>query len=177
MSYIFRHDIEKLMRMKSFNSRGGKELVGRVVKTGFNDKTVTIRVEFFRWVRRFKFFMRCSSNIQVHDRHRICKLGDIICARSCKKISPIKSYYVQCLLEMAPRVNFTFEDFTEYERQAVLYNQELRTNNFWELKGFFEDEVEKETKIKQILDKNGGSYTYSNTRNQLREEVDGRIKV
>ena len=47
--------------------RGGKELFGTVIKSGLIDKTVTVRVTYHFWHKKYRHFFTRSSNFLTHD--------------------------------------------------------------------------------------------------------------
>ena len=119
--------------IKSLCSRGGKELYGNVIKSGYNNKTVTVKVDFTRYIKKYKFYQKRSSKFHVHDPFDMCRVGDRIYIKQCKRISPIKNYYVRNFFWMSPRMNFVISKFLPYEKEALVYNQKLQQNNILSL--------------------------------------------
>ena len=62
----------------------------------------------------------------VHDEEEYCRTGDKVVIRQCRKISPIKHYYVRNVVLPVGRVNIYEKDITQYEREQIKYNEELR---------------------------------------------------
>jgi hypothetical protein len=46
--------------------------------------------------------------------------------RQCRKISPIKFYYVRNIVLPTGRHNIYEKDLTEYEKEAISFNEKLR---------------------------------------------------
>lgn len=153
MSYIYRHDHALFKTIQSLNGRGGKELFGQVMKVGYNKKTATIKVAFWKYVKRLKYFQQRTSHIHAHDPYEMCRLGDKVCIKQCTKISSLKHHYVRNFFEMTNRISFNINDMLQYEKQAILDNEELRKKSTVALNNFFLDVEEKEfdKKIDSVL--------------------------
>jgi small subunit ribosomal protein S17 len=105
---------------------GGREKYGTVIKSGFMKKTVTVMVDQHIWNSKYKVYQRSSSKFQVHDQDEICKTGDKVVIKGCQPISKLKHYYIRNIVWMIPRHNFTVDKFLNFEKRAMLYNNELR---------------------------------------------------
>ncbi len=133
MSYIFRHRDRYIDSIKSLCARGGKEFYGTVVKSGYNQKTVTVKVEFTRLVRKYKIIQRRYSKFHVHDPYDMCRVGDKVYIKQCMSISPIKHYFVRNFFWMSPRMNFVINKFLPFEKEALVYNENIQKNNILSL--------------------------------------------
>lgn len=140
MSYIYRHDYEMLRMVKSLVARGAKEVFGVVVKHGVNQKTATVRVNFWLWIGKYKKWIVRTSYIHAHDPYNMCKIGDRVCIKACTNVSPIKSHYLSNFYQMIPRINLKVKDFLQYEKQALLDNEDIRIKSTIDLKSFFDFE-------------------------------------
>lgn len=107
---------------------GGKEKYGTVIKSGFMRKTVTVRVDTVAQQAKYKNFFRIKNKFQVHDEDEICRPGDKIVLRLCFPVSKLKHYYVRNIVWMIPRHNFTIDKFLNFEKRALLYNDNLRNS-------------------------------------------------
>ncbi len=107
-------------------AKAGKEKYGTVIKSGYMNKTVTVRVDQYNYNRRYKVVLRSSSKFQVHDEDNICKMGDKVVIRVCQPLSKLKHYYIRNIVWMVPRHNFTIDSFLNFEKRALLYNKNLR---------------------------------------------------
>ncbi len=134
MSYIFRHRDKSIENVRSLCARGGKELYATVIKSGFNTKTVTVKVDFFRWISKYKLLQRRSSKFHIHDPYDMCRVGDKIYIKKCKKISPIKYYYVRNFFWMSPRINFVVGKMMPFEKEALIFNEKLQKNKLLSFK-------------------------------------------
>ena len=136
MSYIFRHRDQLLKSLRSLSSRGGKELFGTVVKSGYNHKTITVKCYFRKYVSKYKIHQGCSSKYQVHDPHHLGRVGDKVFIRACHKISNTKHYFLRNFFIMSPRMNFSINKFLVYEQEALAYNQNLQNGDLIEFRSF-----------------------------------------
>jgi small subunit ribosomal protein S17 len=109
-------------------AKAGREKYGTVIKSGFMQKTVTVMVDQHSFNTKYKSFVRSSSKFQVHDEDSICKTGDKVVIRVCQPISTLKHYYVRNIVWMVPRHNFTIDKFLNFEKRALLYNNNLRNS-------------------------------------------------
>ena len=107
---------------------GGREKYGTVIKSGFMKKTVTVMVDQLTFNTKYKKYVRSSSKFQVHDEEEICKTGDKVVIKVCQPVSKLKHYYVKSIVWMIPRHNFTIDKFLQFEKRALLYNNNLRNS-------------------------------------------------
>ena len=84
----------------------------RVSRYGFND---TIGY----WIHKGK-------NFTVHDEESYCQVGDKVVIRQCRKLSPMKHYYVRNIVLPIGRVNVTGKPGSKDEVNALKYNKKLR---------------------------------------------------
>jgi small subunit ribosomal protein S17 len=106
----------------------GVEKYGTVIKSGFMKKTVTVMVDNYHYNYKYKKYLRSSTKFQVHDEEEMCRTGDKVVIRVCSPISKLKHYYVRNILWMIPRHNFTIDKFLQFEKRALLYNNNLRNS-------------------------------------------------
>ena len=151
MSYIFQHEQIKRRTIKSLNARGWKELFGSVIKSWYNAKTVTVKIDFYNYNRRYNILGRASSKFHVHDPYEMCRVGDRVCIKACGKISPIKHYYLRNFFYMTPRVNFSISKFLQYEKEAIAYNQNLQKKEVLKLSSFPFQVINKDLNKKNFM--------------------------
>ena len=72
-------------------------------------------------------WIQSSKNFHAHDPEEFCKTGDKVVLRACRKLSPIKHYYVRNIVLPIGRQNVTGVPDTQYERDALEYNEKLRS--------------------------------------------------
>lgn len=107
-------------------AKAGREKYGTVIKSGFMSKTVTVMVDQYRYNAHYKLYVKSSSKFQVHDEDEICKTGDKVIIRACQPVSKLKHYYIRNIVWMIPRHNFTVDKFLNFEKRAMLFNNNLR---------------------------------------------------
>ena len=71
--------------------------------------------------------MNRSKNFHAHDGEEFCETGDKVVIRRCRKLSSIKHYFVRNIVLPVARQNLTGEPLTQYEADAIEYNEELRS--------------------------------------------------
>lgn len=81
----------------------GRELYGTVIKSGVNQKTVTVRVNRFYYVPKYHKTYSRHGDFQVHDEDEFCALGDKVIIKACRPMSKSKRYYVRNIVLMASR--------------------------------------------------------------------------
>lgn len=81
----------------------GRELYGTVVKAGVNKKTVTVKVNRFYYVQKYKKTYSRTGTFQVHDEDEFCVLGDKVVIQTCRPMSKTKRYFVRNVVVMAGR--------------------------------------------------------------------------
>ena len=62
----------------------------------------------------------------MHDEENFCKSGDKVVIRSCRKLTGRKHYYVRNIIKHVGRQNVTGKPQTQYEQDALDYNEKLR---------------------------------------------------
>ncbi len=107
-------------------ARAGFEKYGTVIKSGFMKKTVTVRCDTSYEIPKYHRRQVTRNNHQVHDEDEICRTGDKVVIRICNPISKLKHYYVRNVVWMIPRHNYSINKFLNFEKRALLYNQNLR---------------------------------------------------
>ena len=118
-------------------ARGGHEKYGTVIKSGFMKKTVTVRCDTSHEIMKYRKLITTRSNFQVHDEDEICKTADKVVIRICNPVSKLKHYYIRNIVWMVPRHNYTINKFLNFEKRALVYNQNLReefSSNFADFK-------------------------------------------
>lgn len=134
MSYVFRHREQLLKSAGSLNHRGGKELFGIVIKSGYNLKTITVRADFRKYIPKYKMHQRCSAKLQVHDPYQMGRVGDRVFIKTCHKIANTKNYFLKNFFIMSPRMNFSIDKMLVFEQEAIAYNQKLQEEDIIEFK-------------------------------------------
>ena len=71
-------------------------------------------------------WQNCSRHIHAHDEENFCKSGDKVVIRRCRTMSSIKNYYVRNIILPTARQNLTGEPQTDYEANALKFNEDLR---------------------------------------------------
>ena len=104
----------------------GLEKYGTVIKQGFKNKTVTVRVSSYGYNYKIGFWTGKGKTFHVHDEDNYCRTGDKVIIRGCRKLSPTKHYYVSRIVKATGRQNLTTGDMTPYEKEALRYNANLR---------------------------------------------------
>ena len=107
----------------------GKEVFGTVTRAGRMKKTVTVRVSNYRYLTKVGIWAQSSKNFHAHDPEEFCKTGDKVVLRACRRISPIKHYYVRNIVLPIGRQNVSGVPDTQYERDALDYNEQLRNKD------------------------------------------------
>ena len=74
-----------------------------------------VRVSNYRWNTYAKTWFQSSKNFHAHDEENFCKTGDKVVLRACRKMSPIKHYYVRNIVKPIGRMNLTGVASTQYE--------------------------------------------------------------
>ena len=62
----------------------------------------------------------------MHDEDNFCRSGDKVIIRQCRKIAKSKAYYVRSIERPIGRQNVSGVPATQYERDALDYNEKLR---------------------------------------------------
>ena len=104
----------------------GREKYGTVVRQGRMDKTVSVRVHSYHWVWKVGHWQTKSKLFHCHDEENYCRTGDKVIIRHHRKISNSKSYYVRKIILAAGRQNFNKSEMSQYELDAIDYNEQLR---------------------------------------------------
>ena len=105
----------------------GKELYGTVIRQGRMNKTVTVRVSSYHWNYKVGFWVTRNKNFHCHDEENYCRTGDKVIIQSCRKLAKSKHFFVRNIVLAAGRQNFYTKDMTKYERDAIAYNEQLRS--------------------------------------------------
>jgi len=84
-------------------AHSGRELYGTVIKAGVNQKTVTIKINRFFYVQKYKKTFSRTGRFQVHDEAETCVLGDKIVIQTCRPMSKTKRYFVRNIVVMGGR--------------------------------------------------------------------------
>jgi small subunit ribosomal protein S17 len=107
---------------------GGRELFGTVVRSGRMNKTVTVKVDRFTWNRHYNTYYMRWRNFHAHDPENFCHIGDKVVIKTCKKLSPIKHYFVRnIVLPIGRPVSLNSISLDEIE--AIKYNNKLRSSS------------------------------------------------
>ena len=91
-----------------------------------------------------------NNKFHCHDEDEYCRTGDKVVIRFCKKISPIKYYYVRnVVLPIGRNQSYDQSDISQYEQEQIKYNEELRNANnkiyFWRIKESKEKKIDVST--------------------------------
>ena len=73
--------------------------------------------------------MTKSKNFHCHDGENYCRTGDKVVIQQCRKITPIKYYFVRNIVLAAGRQNLQTKDMSIYEKEAMDYNRRLRSKS------------------------------------------------
>jgi small subunit ribosomal protein S17 len=84
-------------------ARSGRELYGTVIKAGVNKKTVTVKVNRFFYVKKYKKTYSRTGKFQAHDEEEFCAIGDKVVIQTCRPMSSTKRYFVRNVVVMAGR--------------------------------------------------------------------------
>ena len=106
---------------------GGKEMYGTVIRQGRMNKTVTVRVNSYHWNYKVGFWLTKGKNFHCHDEEDYCRTGDKVIIQACRPLSKSKHFFVRNIVLAAGRQNFYTKDMSKYERDAIKYNEELRS--------------------------------------------------
>ena len=68
-----------------------------------------------------------SKNFSVHDEENFCRSGDKVVIRRCRKLTHTKHYYVRNIVKHVGRQNVSGVPSTQYERDALDFNEKLRS--------------------------------------------------
>lgn len=77
--------------------------------------------------QKFSLWSSRNCKFHVHDEEGYCRTGDKVVIRQCRKLSNIKYYYVRNVVLPVGRHNIYEKDISQYEREAIKYNEDLRT--------------------------------------------------
>ena len=69
----------------------GRQLVGRVVKTAMQ-KTVTVRCERLKEMRKTKRLVARHKNFMAHDADGVARVGDTVRIEECRRLSKHKPH-------------------------------------------------------------------------------------
>ena len=77
------------------------------------------------WQKKYKFYAKTSSNLQVHDEENFCITGDKVVVKLCRPVSNSKSYFVKRIVKPFPRDDFYKEpqDQVEQLEQSSIINK------------------------------------------------------
>ena len=81
----------------------GKEKFGSVVKQGYMDKTVSVRVNSYHYNYKIGIWFTKSKLFHCHDEENYCKIGDKVVITHGGNFSKIKHYYVRNIILPAGR--------------------------------------------------------------------------
>lgn len=84
-------------------AHSGRELYGTVIKAGVNQKTVTVKVNRFYYVQKYKKTFSRTGRFQAHDEAEACVLGDKVVIQTCRPMSKTKRYFVRNIVVMGGR--------------------------------------------------------------------------
>ena len=103
-----------------------REMFGTVIRQGRMDKTVTVRVSSYTWNHKVGFWITRANHFHCHDGENYCRTGDKVVIQACRKLSKSKYFFVHRIILAAGRQNFYTKDMSQYELDAIKYNEELR---------------------------------------------------
>ena len=63
-----------------------------------------------------------NSKLHAHDEDEYCRSGDKVVIRTCKKMSPIKYYFVRNIVLPVGRHNIYEKDLSSFETEQMDYN-------------------------------------------------------
>ena len=121
--YNLRHPLRTgFIKLAPYN----REMYGTVIRHGRMNKTVTVRVNSYHWSYKCNFWLTKGKNFHCHDEEDYCRTGDKVVIKACRKLSNIKHFYVRNIVLATSRQNFYEKDMSQYEKDAMQFNQELR---------------------------------------------------
>ena len=97
-----------------------------MVRQGRMNKTVTVKVNSYHWSYKIGFWVTKSKNFHCHDGENYCRVGDKVIIKSCRKLTPLKYYFVRNIVLATGRQNLVTKDMSKYEKEAMDYNRRLR---------------------------------------------------
>ena len=80
----------------------------------------------YRWIPKVNLWAQRGKNFLVHDEENFCRSGDKVVIRRCRKLTDRKHYYVRNIVRHVGRQNVTGIPQTQYEQDALDYNEKLR---------------------------------------------------
>ena len=92
-----------------------------MIKSGLNDKSVTVRVDYQYYVKKYKMYNYGISRFLCHDEENFCVSGDKVVIRACEPISSRKHYFVRNVIKPFPR-----DDFYENKETNPMVEQEYK---------------------------------------------------
>ena len=107
-------------------AKSGREHYGTVIKSGYNKKTIVVKVNAPSYNFKYGAWTNKPSRFHVHDERELGRVGDKVIIRTCFPITRLKHYYLKSFVWMSPRQNFVVNNFLQFEKDALLYNEKLR---------------------------------------------------
>lgn len=84
----------------------GREFYGTVIKHGLINKTVTVKVDYAYYNKKYKGYAKDTTHFLVHDEENFCVSGDKVVIRSCLPLSKRKHYYIRNVVKPFPRKDY-----------------------------------------------------------------------
>ena len=114
----------------------GQEFYGTVIKSGVNDKTVTVRVDYQYYVKKYKCWAYKFSKFLVHDEENFAISGDKVVIKSMFPVSTRKHYFLRNVVKPFPRMDYYLKEKTEKDIKF----EETYKNLY---KEFYKNEIDK----------------------------------
>ncbi len=116
-------------------SKAGCERFGTVVRAGVNEKSVVVKLYTYKFNKKYKRFRTSFSKVHAHDEENFVREGDKVVIRQIgRKVSAQKAFYVRSIIKPVGRHDYYDGALTDYEREAMHYNEALRART----RGFME---------------------------------------
>jgi hypothetical protein len=80
----------------------------------------------YRFNTKFGKWMSRGNWFHCHDEEDYCRTGDKVVIKQCRKLTTIKHYYVRNIVLPVGRHNIYEKDLSQYEKDAIKHNEELR---------------------------------------------------
>ena len=111
----------------------GMERFGTVIRTGKMQKTCTVEVSNYRFIKKYRMWVSRRKRFHCHDPDEFWWVGDKVIIRQCLKLSNIKYFYVRNVVLPIGRNSFYAGKLSKDEIDAISYNEELRKSSMNEL--------------------------------------------
>ena len=97
----------------------GNDITGYVIACGVNNKTVTVKAYWKRYIPRYQSWAYAGKKYSVHDEDSSCGLGDHVVIRNCFPVSKNKHFFVKKILRFGIRNNL-WEQINEDQKVSLV---------------------------------------------------------